>query len=322
MSVCPQLQLLLLLLVLVAAADSKSIAAQQELRQAHPNPNRVVLELPTINFTRIYNERPLMQISRLYNRLFNSTKEKPEANNVHKEDEEEAAAAAAAARRQQSRWPYPWNDIYDPVSGRQLNVQIPNQANGQQFYGSLGGFNYGAGAVAGLGFGTGTGQGYGFTFPGYPQIFGSGDYNKVPTVQVFEQSGFGIGSPSNYYNLIATNNDQLNDVLAPYQQWVLQQQLLSPQPALPYDGGLDYGEELEDVEVDNDFGYDKDDDEDEDEYDLDEYDDYGDGQDEDEDELWRQADADSKVKRKKNQNKIKSKSKSGKKKRKQQRVTK
>lgn len=266
-----------------------------------------------------------MHFSRLYNRLFNSTKEKPEENNVSKEDEEEEAAA----QREQFRWPYPWNGNYDPISGRQfsssqvLNVQIPNQANGQQFYGSFGGLSYGgggAGAAAGLAFGTGTGQGYGFTFPGYPQIFGSSDYNHVPTVQVFEQPGFGIGSPSNYYNLIATNADQPNDILAPYQQWVQEQQLFSPRPALAYDDGLDYGEELEDVEVENDFGYDKDDDEDE--YELDEYDDYGDGEDEGEDELWRQADGSSKVKRKKNQNKIKSKSKPGKKKRKQQRATK
>lgn len=261
-----------------------------------------------------------MHFSRLYNRLFNSTKEKPEESNVSKEDDEEAAAA----QREQLRSPYPWNGIYDPISGRQLissevlNVRIPNQANGQQFYGSIGGFGYG-------GFGTGIGQGYGFTFPGYPQIYGSSDYNNVPTVQVFEQPGFGIGSPSNYYNLIATNDGkgQPNDVLAPYRELLLQQQLFSPRPALSYDDGLDYGEELVDVEVENDFGYDKDDDEDE--YELDEYDDYGD-EDEGEDELWRQANGGLKVKRKKNQNKSKSKSKSqakqGKKKRKQQRVTK
>lgn len=300
MSICqqPKLLLLLLLLVLAAAAESKSIAAPQELRQA----NRVVLELPTINFTRIYNEVPLINFSRLYNRLFNSTKAKPEEDNLKAEEE---------AVTQGPQLPFASNDIYDPTSGRQLsgqvlNVQIPNQANAQQVFSSIGGYNYGGGG-GGVAAGIGFGGGYGYNFPDYAQIYGSSHYNSIPGLQVYQQPGYGY----NYANLVTTNagHGQLYAGLEPYRQWLQQQQqqqLFNAQSALIYDEGLEYEDELEsDSDLVTEYASGDD---------VDDYDDYGDG-----DELWRQADADSKVKRKKTHNKIKAKSKPAKKKLKQRR---
>lgn len=230
MSIRQQLELLLLLAITLGTVTD-AVWAQQELREA--DHNRLVLELPSINFTRIYNEVPLINLGRLYSRLFNTTKEKPVEMTAVKPEE-------AVGQRQEPTaqpvvvLPYPVNGFYDPASEIQrsnqvLNIQIPNQPNGQQLFGGFG-YAYGPGSGSGPGpgpvpahahvhayghadeHGSGSGYGYGYGYPDYSQIYGSSNYNSLPGVQVLPQPSYssnaGFGA-SNFYNYVNLNNEAI-----------------------------------------------------------------------------------------------------------------
>lgn len=192
-----------LVVIIGLCLGAEKVLAQQELRQAAglTNNNRVVLELPTINFTRLYNE---VNLSRLYSRLFNSTREKP-VEQIPLEPEPEPIRP----QKHRNLSPYPYLQLAQPQPQPQLNgyyanpvlatfatqqrtpsssnvgtgkqifdVKIPSSTGPQELINSA--YHIGQGLVQslynsgypyGLDYGSGYGAGY---VPGYSQGFPSG----------------------------------------------------------------------------------------------------------------------------------------------------
>lgn len=187
-----------LVLIIGLCLGAEKVLAQQELRQAAglTNNNRVVLELPTINFTRLYNE---VNLSRLYSRLFNSTREKP-VEQIPLEPEPEPIRP----QKHRNLSPYPYLQLAQPQlngyyftnpvlatfatqqrtpssnvgTGKQVvDVKIPENIDPQKLinFAYLRAQelvqSYNPGYPYGLDYGSGYGAGY---VPGYSQGFPSG----------------------------------------------------------------------------------------------------------------------------------------------------
>lgn len=202
-----RIELPILVVIIGLCLGVENVLAQQELRQ---------LELPTINFTRLYNEVPLINLSRLYSRIFNLTKEKP-VEEIPLEPEPQPERTQKYIVNQNLR-PYPYLQAVQPINGYYANPVLPTFATQQRTPGAkdgkgksvinvdvpssvtpnqLGNFvlqnsqsllqaAYQPGFPYGLGYGAPYGPGY---RPGYGSEFGSGHRPGY---------GSGFGSPYGY----------------------------------------------------------------------------------------------------------------------------
>lgn len=111
-----RIELPILVVLIGLCLGGGNVLAQQELRQ---------LELPTINFTRLYNEVPLINLSRLYSRIFNLTREKPvEEIPLEPEPEPQPQRTQKYIVNQNPR-PYPVLQTVQPINGYYANPVMP-----------------------------------------------------------------------------------------------------------------------------------------------------------------------------------------------------
>lgn len=115
----------ILVLIMGLCLGAGRVWAQQELRQVPGTNNRVVLELPTINFTRLYNE---INLSRLYSRLFNSTRSKP-MEEIPLEPEPVRPQQHTANRNLS---PYPYLQAAQPLNAYYAHPVLPTFATQQR----------------------------------------------------------------------------------------------------------------------------------------------------------------------------------------------
>ncbi|KAH8397237.1 hypothetical protein KR215_011108, partial [Drosophila sulfurigaster] len=326
---------LVILLVLATMATAQVGFQARELEN-----NKLVVELPTVNFTRLYNA---LSLSPLYTKLLNltsktglisaletatDTRTTPEAVNLRQALLTQTLAASLLQNGLRYRLTPQVPTGYlggvptlatntltrtgTPTLNNLITGQVPTGVNGLQIYGG----NYAP--QLGANYGTRFGNGYGY--PGVQQIIGLNNLNNIPGLRVQElpysvlENNGGLYTLYNDYNnrrrqgyrRRGSHRDRYSSEIDGYRQWLRNRYSSQRYDNSPKYHRYGYGQQNVNSYGQDDYGDDEDDYADPSETDFAEGDDFGDDY-EDGDDLWRKANADtqSKLKQKKASNKEK-----------------